>query len=243
MTNHQIEHGVLDRLDQIDTDWSLIFDPAHVVMRYARAVQSYLNALLCNKHDAEEVAQEFLLWVCQHGFPRARQERGRFRDYLKKIVRNKALNFLRDKRPDASDTDLLNMPAPEDNRNIPDQVWLLHWRRCLLKRAWRRLKDRQKRSPKGRYFTVLHLCATYPGEGSRQLAARASSLDGTTLTADAFRKQVSRARREFAQLLVHEVAKTLDRPSSTDVEEELVDLGLMTYVHDYLPIRHRGSKD
>jgi hypothetical protein len=46
----------------------------------------------------------------------------------------------------------------------------------------------------------------------------------------------------FAQLLVEEVAKTLDQASPSDVEEELTDLGLMTYVRDYLPIRQRGSK-
>ncbi len=228
-----------DRLDQIETDWSLVFEPAHVVLRYVHAVRSYLNALLRNEHDAEEVAQEFCLWVSEHGLPRASQDRGRFRDYLKKVVRNRALKFLRDKRPGSSDTDLLNVPAPENARTIPDQEWVLHWRRCLLKRAWRRLEDYQKRSPKGRYFTVLNLCATYPGEDSRQLAARASSLDGRTLTAESFRKQVSRARRVFAELLVHEVAQTLDQPGPADVEEELVDLGLMAYVREYMPVRHR----
>ncbi|MFO0970551.1 MAG: sigma factor [Gemmataceae bacterium] len=228
-----------DRLDQIDTDWSLVFEPAHVVLRYAHAVQCYLQALVRNEHDAEEVAQEFFLWVSQNGLPRASQDRGRFRDYLKKVVRNKALNFLRDKGPRSFNTDLLKVPAPEDTRGIPDQEWLVHWRGCLLKRTWRRLEDYQAHSPKGRYHTVLLLCATYPGEDSASLAARAAAMEGSTMAADAFRKQVSRARRVFAELLVHEVAETIDKPSPSDVEEELTDLGLMRYVRDYLPIRRR----
>jgi hypothetical protein len=208
-------------------------------LRYAHAVQRYLKALLRNEHDAEELAQEFFLWVSAHGLPRVRPERGRFRDYLKKVVRNKALNFLRRNQPCALESDLLNVPAPQDTQGIPDQEWVVQWRGCLLKRAWERLADYQKRSPEGRYFTVLHLCATFPGEDSTRLAARASLLGPGPMRADAFRKQVSRARRVFAELLVDEVAQTLHKPCPADVEDELVDLGLMTYVRDYLPIRRR----
>jgi RNA polymerase sigma-70 factor (ECF subfamily) len=239
----EMEQAVTGRLELIETDWTLVFEPAHVVLRYAPAVQSYLNTLLRNRHDAEEVAQEFFLWVTQHGLPRVRQDRGRFRDYLKKVVRNKALNFLRDAHRPSADANLLNVPAPEDTSEIPEQEWLLHWRGCLLKRAWQRLEDHQERSPKSRYFTVLNLCATHPGEDSRQLAARAGALDGAAISPDAFRKQVSRARRLFAELLVHEVAQTLERPEPVDVEDELVDLGLMTYVREYLPIRRRNLKN
>ncbi len=242
MAEAPLPEAASPRLDLIETDWSLVFEPAHVVLRYAHAVEYYLKALLRHEDDAEEVAQEFFLWVTQNGLPRASQDRGRFRDYLKKVVRNKALNFLRDRHQHAPDTDLLKVPAPEDSGKIPDQEWLIHWRRCLLKRAWQRLEEHQKRSPKGRHFTVLLLCASHPGEDSRQLAARAGALEGAALSADAFRKQVSRARRIFAELLVHEVAQTIDQPEPAEVEEELVDLGLMVYVRDYLPIRRRTQK-
>jgi hypothetical protein len=242
MANLQFECALPDRLDQIETDWSLVFEPSHIVLRYAHAVQSYLRAFLRNEHDAEEVAQDFFLWVSQNGLPRASQSRGRFRDYLKKVVRNKALNSLRNKPRYSSDTDLLSLRDPEDAQDILDQEWLLHWRSCLLNRAWKRLAEHQKRSPRSRYFTVLFLCAQHPGENSRQLAARASVIDGSTLTAAAFRKQTGRARQHFAELLVHEVARTIDKPSPGDVEEELADLGLMAYVRDYLPIRRRRGK-
>lgn len=243
MSSHQFDERAWDRLDEIETDWSLVFEPADVVLRYSRAVQCYLTALLSNRHDAEEVSQEFFLWVSQNGLPRVSRSRGRFRDYLKKVVRNKALNFLRDKQPCRSDIELLNLPAAAENGcDNPDQEWLANWRRCLLERAWRRLEDYQHRFPKGRYFTVLRLCADHPREDSRQLAGRVISSEGIPLSAEAFRKQVSRARRVFAQMLVDEVAKALDRPSAGDVQEELVELGLMSYVRDYLPIRQRRSR-
>jgi DNA-directed RNA polymerase specialized sigma24 family protein len=228
-------------LDQIETDWSLVHEPAHLVERYSPAIERYLHALIKNDHDAEEVAQEFFLWVSQHGFPRVRQDRGRFRDYLKKVVRNYALNFLRKKSPCAPRADLLHVPAPEHSDNVPDQEWVVQWRRCLLKRAWRRLQKHQERSPDNLFYTVLHLCATFPHEDSRALAARASLQSGKVLRAEAFRKQVSRARRMFAQFLIKEIAETLDKPAAPDVEDELVDLGLMGYVRDFLPLRERPA--
>jgi RNA polymerase sigma-70 factor (ECF subfamily) len=227
-------------LDQIETDWSMVYEPAHLVLRYAPAIQRYFNALIKHKHDAEEVAQEFFLWVTQHGLPRARRDRGRFRDYLKKVVRNAAINYLNRKQPPRhSDYDLLNVPSPDDPRRISDQEWVVHWRHCLLKRAWKQLENHQAHSPDNLFHTVLRLCARHPGEDSRALAERATQASGKLLTPDAFRKQVSRARRMFAQLLVQEIAATLDMPEPEDVQEELVDLGLMVYVRNFLPLRRR----
>ena len=67
------------------------------------------------------------------------------------------------------------------------------------------------------------------------LAARTSTLTGRPLRADAFRKQVSRARFMLAKLLVREVIQTLDRPTPEQVKEELVELSLWEYVRDFLP--------
>src|SRR5207249_3687480 len=82
----------------ISTEWTIVKDPAQFVLRYGRAMQLYLVVLLKNRHDAEDVAQEFFLRITRHGFLHARQDRGRFRDYLKVAVRNAALNFLRSRQ-------------------------------------------------------------------------------------------------------------------------------------------------
>ena len=75
------------------------------------------------------------------------------------------------------------------------------------------------------------------------LAARVSERTGQPLKADAFRKQLSRARRFFAGLLIDEVAQGLQERTPERVEEELVDLGLMPFVRDFLPPdwRSRGT--
>jgi hypothetical protein len=73
------------------------------------------------------------------------------------------------------------------------------------------------------------------------LAARTSALIGRPIRADAFRKQVSRARFKLAKLLVREVAQTLDHPTADRIKEELIEISLWEYVRDFLP-RESGSE-
>jgi RNA polymerase sigma-70 factor (ECF subfamily) len=223
-------------LDQISTRWPQIKDPVQFVMRYAPAIQKYLEALLKNSHDAEELTQDFLLRGILHGFVRTSQLRGRFRDYLKTAVRNAALTYLqrrRRTRPGGARPEHLSDPAAPPSR--ADEDWLAEWRQCVLDRAWQALERHQSRSPGNLAHTVLRLATDHPDDDSATLAARAMALIGRPFRADAFRKQLSRARRLFAELLVAEVAHTLERPTPAEVELELVETGLMPYVLPYLP--------
>jgi len=91
------------------------------------------------------------------------------------------------------------------------------------------------RSPEGIAYTSLRLTADHPQESSAQLAARASAITGRAVSVDVFRKQLSRASRHFAQMIVDEVRQTLDNAHPEDVVQELCDLGLMEFVRDFLP--------
>jgi hypothetical protein len=227
-------------LDQIETDWSMVHEPAHVVMRYSRAVQRYLRALIQNQHDAEEVAQEFFLWVSQAGLPRASRDRGRFRDYLKQVVRNTAFNFLRrGPEPARSGANIAEIAAPAEALPRFENEWIGEWRACILKRVWRRLHELQKKSRGSLPYTVLRLSVAQSDSTSDVLAERVSALTKKPMRADAYRQQLSRARRQFAQYLVDEVAQTLTGPEPSDVEDELADLHLIDYVREFLPLRRR----
>jgi hypothetical protein len=226
-------------LDQISTHWSAIHDPGSFTLRYAPAIRAYLVALLRDEHEADEAAQAFLLRMVEHGFGRVNPKQGRFRDYLKTAVRNAALSRLRRKRPGPL-TEVLAQRLSDDSA---DAVWLGDWQRCLLDRAWRALEAHQRRAPGNLFHTVLRLSADHPDEDSAALAARASALAGRPVRADAFRKQLSRARRMFAEVLIQEVTRTLADPSPARVEEELIAVGLWPYVRDFLPDdwRRRGG--
>lgn len=228
-------------LDRISTQWSVVNNPGQFVVRYAPAIRGYLQAILRNAHEAEEVEQEFLMRVVQKGFARADPDRGRFRDYLKTSVRNAALTRLRKKKEAAyGDVAALGLSAADPAQPADDVVWLADWKRCLLDRAWRALDSHQHRSPGNLFHTVLRAAVDHPEEDSKQLAARVSAEVGRELSPEAYRKQVSRARRMFAEFLVDEVAQTVEGGTAEGLEEELLETGLMDYIRDFLPEDWRG---
>ena len=225
-----------ENLDEISTDWELIHDSGQFVRRYKPAIEQYLRALVKNRHDAEDILHDFLLRVLKHGFVRVHREGGRFRDYLKIAVRNAALNHLQRKvKPTQGAMKPLLVPAADLPQSATDQEWTAYWRQALLERAWKALQRHESRTSGNLAYTVLRLVLDHPEDDSEALAARVSESLGHPFRADAFRKQLSRARRLFARLLVIEVTRTLDCPTPEKVEEELSELGLMRYVRRFLP--------
>src|SRR5439155_2838250 len=100
-------------LEQISTHWPLISDPFQFVLRYAPAVRRYLAALIKDPHDAEDVTQNFLLHMLKQPFSRDQMRSGRFRDYLKAVLRNAALTHLRQTNRHAGTASSLDqLPAP-----------------------------------------------------------------------------------------------------------------------------------
>ena len=234
------------RIEQISTQWSKVNNPSHFVIKYAPAIRRYLDAMIKNPHDSEDVLQEFLMRVTRSGFVRASADRGRFRDYLKTAIRYTAMTYHR-KRPKnlADGVDLSLQPDKQHLELVEasDQKWLEEWRNCLMQRAWTELRAYERKNPAGMCYTVLRLAADHPEEDSKALAARTGSPGRPSITPDAFRKQVSRARRLFAEFIVMEVARTIDEPSAEKVEEELIETGMMDFVKDFLPPDWRTRAD
>jgi RNA polymerase sigma-70 factor (ECF subfamily) len=217
------------------TQWDLIGDPAHVIKRYEPAIRRYFLALIRNRDDAEEAAQEFFLRIVRAGFAGACRDRGRFRDYLRKAVRNAAMNYLRSRR--GQQIPALPEPAPPGAGAHAEEARECRRRRVLLKLAFRALARHEQTSPGNLCYTVLCAIAKAPADSCLALAERVSRQTGRPLTAAAFRKQVSRARRLLASLLVEEVSGTLDLPTPARVRQELVALGLWDRVRPYLSSR------
>jgi hypothetical protein len=235
--------GHQTRLDEISTDWEVVRDPGRFVLRYAPAIHHYLAALIRNPHDVEDVAQDFFLRVAQHGFLRTKRTGGRFRDYLKVAVRNAAVNFLhRTRRPSPTDAVILQATMPNKAQAAADHAWVDDWRRCLLDRTRRAMEKRQSHSRGSLSCAVLSMLVENPLDDMKTLADRTSALVGRPIRAEAFRQQVSRARYLFAELLVKEVARTLDHPTTEQVKEELADLALWDYIRDFLPTHQRGER-
>lgn len=236
--NHRPRIGI----DQISTRWASIQDPAKFVMRYAPAIQGYLGVFLRNPHDVEDVCQAFLVRVLERGVVEEERLRGRFRDYLIAAVRNAALAHLRRRTVAGQDAAPLDELPARDSFAFPaDEEWVSRWRRVLLASVWEALENHQREHPGNLAHAVLRALTDHPREDSSQLAARVSAQCGRAIRPEAFRKQASRARRLFAELVVTETARTLDDPTPLNVEEELIEIDFMKYVRAFLPPDWRTS--
>lgn len=223
-------------LDEISTRWPMIHDPAQFVLRYAPAIEGYLTALVGDPDKVDEIRQDFLLRVVQKGFGAEGHFKGRFRHYLKAAVRNAAISHLRRKAPQQADPARLAQIPDDADTPAVENKWLEPWRRCALERVWEALELHERQNADNHAHTVLRIFVEHSaGEDSEQLAARAGKRLKKPLRADAFRKQLSRARRLFAHLLVQEIMQTLEKPTPQRIEDELIDIGLLADVERLLP--------
>jgi RNA polymerase sigma factor (sigma-70 family) len=201
-----------------------------LVLRYQRAIRSYLGALLRDDDDADEATQEVIVKVLRGDFAGADSERGRFRAYLKTAARNTALHWLRrNKSPGSREF------AEEPAAVAAEDAWLAEWRQMLLDAAWNELRVYETRTPGNAFASVLELIGNHPEQDSAQLAVLLSKRLARPFGAEALRKQLSRARRKLAELLVAELCRTIDNPTPDDIEAELAEVGLLRLVRDYLP--------
>jgi RNA polymerase sigma-70 factor (ECF subfamily) len=243
-------------LGDIPTSWTLLH-VAHqqslskagdarkiLALRYNAGIRRFLGVLLRDDNEADEVAQEVQVRLISGAFRQANPEKGRFRDLLAVAVRNLAWNHLAKKQRHAGKAaDLEQVASPDTPHDGADGLLIQSWRQSLLDMTWASLQEYERNHPGSVAWTLLRLRAENPDEDSEQLAARLSKATGRRIRADATRQQLRRARVRFAELLLEELAWSLDEPTPDKVEEELVELGLMEYVRDFLPPdwRERGE--
>jgi RNA polymerase sigma factor (sigma-70 family) len=222
------------RLNQVSTHISTLKNTKRFFDRYGHAVRAYLNAFLRNPEVADEVLQELLLALIRRGVD-TWPGKGRFRDYLKVAARNAAITYLRKQGRQAAAANLEAHADPQSYDEVADRAMRSEWQRCVIDRANTKLESCERLSPGSLCYTVLRVVSEFPHENSPKHAEITSERAKRVISAEAFRKQVSRARRLMAEFILNEVARSLREPTAVDVEGELSELGLWDYVADYLP--------
>ena len=229
------------RLEAISTRWSLLRQARDqntlagearnsLVLRYLPAIRRYVGAVLQNDQDADDMAHDVVVRLLAGDFAGADPARGRFRDLLKVAIRNMIRNrWAQQKRRRSVDVDIAHLPDGRDDED--EQRWLSQWRESVLDLAWRSLEQYENTRPGSVAYTVLRLRSDYPDDSSEQLAERLSQAVGRPVRSDACRQRLHRARSQFADLLIAEVARGLNDPTPERIEEELAALGLI----DLLP--------
>lgn len=206
---------------------------AELFDRYGGAMRRYVQAILHDPAAADDMLQEFALAMVSGGFQAVRPERGRFRDYIKgvlfRMVRKHRRNLSRREGTLPEEVDLAD---PDSYPAACDEEFRQSWRDELLARTWERLVHDE-----ASYFTILHFRAVHPDMTSDKMVAELSPQLGKPLTAQGVRQTLRRARKRFVELLMEEVAGSLELPSPGAIHDELRDLDLAAFI---LPPRPRS---
>jgi RNA polymerase sigma-70 factor (ECF subfamily) len=236
------ETDLNSRISRIETIWTLVFD-AHrappdeataaqeaVLRRYSTAIYRYLQTALRDPNAADEVFQEFALRFVQGSFRRADPERGRFRHFIKKSLHNLILNYhqKQNRRPVSLPENVASPSAEEESDAALDREFNQSWRDEVLARTWEALAKLQAETGKP-YHDVLRFRASHPKLTSGQMAEALSTQLRKPLTDAGVRQTLHRAREKFAELLLDEVARSLQTNDTERLREELSDLGLLPY--------------
>jgi RNA polymerase sigma-70 factor (ECF subfamily) len=236
-------HSLNERLSRISTLWTVLFQ-AHraegdeaaaaqraLVQRYSGAVYRYLLGAVRDEDAAHDLAQEFALRFLRGDFRRADPERGRFRDYLKTALIHLVNDHhrARQKWPRALPPD-----SPEAAAAAPDsdREFLTGWREELLERTWKTLGEEN-----AAYHAVLLFRVENPDVPSARVAEELSPRLGKPVTAAWVRKTLQRAHDKYAELLIEEVAVSLEAAAPAALEEELRELDLLRYCQSALERR------
>jgi RNA polymerase sigma factor (sigma-70 family) len=253
------EKTLQSRLSRISTIWTAL-GAAHgvgdsraadaqaaLIQRYQGAVYRYLLGALHDEDAADDLFQEFALKMSQGAFRRADPGRGRFRDYLKTTLCHLVTDYHNRRRKERpADGDCMPEPAVlPDGSSAEDERFFQSWREELLARVWASLEQSQERGGQP-YYSVLRFRSENPDASSAEMAAELSRQlkPEKPFTETGIRKTLQRAKMQFADLLIEDVAQTLDNPTVEELEQELIDLGLLGYCRSAVGRwKHKGTDE
>ena len=238
-------------LGDIPTQWSRIFvaqksqgdlpqSARHdLLIRYHQAIQAFLRKQLPDHNAADALYSNFAVRVLEVDtfLKRADPGRGRFRDYLKAILRRMVIDHHRGNQRqvkkvkeliegDCAEPIIEDSSTPEEDKRFLDC-----WRQEIINLAWQALEVVEKNTGQP-YGTLLKIHEQQPNLRSAQLAEEVAKKSGKPMTAVNIRKLIQRGRELFGKLLIEEVARSLKEddaaPLTRDrLEAELIELGLL----------------
>jgi RNA polymerase sigma-70 factor (ECF subfamily) len=255
-----VEVGIVDpdalasRLSRISTIWTLLADARHesesverdahlaLIQRYQGAVYRYLLGALRDPDAADDLFQEFAVRCLKGAFARADPGRGRFRDYLKTTLIHLVSDYRQRKARRMPQLDTGIQPAaPVQDAAETDAQFVAGWRDTILEHAWTALSAAEQQGGQP-YYSVLKFRAEHPDATSPEMASCLTEQlhRQPPFTETSVRKTLQRARAQFADLVVGEVERSLDHPTLDEVEQELIELGLLDYCRSAVA-RRRGT--
>jgi RNA polymerase sigma-70 factor (ECF subfamily) len=211
-----------------------------LLLQYSTAAHAYLLGALRHldgkrrQEVADDLGQDFAVRFIRGDFLKVDPERGRFRDFLKVVLSRMVADFYRRSPPQGQS--LLTggiEPAAPDQALEQDREFVKNWRERLLGGAWEALEQIQRQTGQ-LFYLVLRFRAEHPDLASAPMAEELSARLGKPVNAAWARQMLHRARDKFADLLIREVAHTLQNATPETVADELAEVGLLEHCREAL---------
>jgi RNA polymerase sigma factor (sigma-70 family) len=193
---------------------------------YWHPIYSLIRRKGKSPEETSDLTQSFFVHVLEKGtIALAKRDRGRFRDFLKKVCEHFLIDGYRRQNAEARDgrvtivsIDVLDAEGryrfePSDHRT-PEQLFELDWALTLLARVLDRLALEYAGRGKSDLFEYLKIVLT-EGRGAVPYALIAEKLD---MKRNAVDQASKRFRDRHREILLEEIAVTLDDPAEIDDE-------------------------
>ncbi len=228
------------RLSRINTLWSVVrnaHDSQEDVARqaqqrlweqYSRAARSYLGAALRDDEAIDEVMQELALKLVRQDFRNASPDKGSFRAFMKTVLFRMVADY---RRRQSRNREHAAEVEAESGMEPAQQEFALTWREEVLSMAWARLEELEDETGRP-WNSVLRAKIDHPGKNSGELAAIVNGRTRHEISEGNYRVMLHRAREKFAEVLVEQVAHTLQDPTPAELEQELAELQLLEFCQD-----------
>ena len=234
------------RLSKIETLWSVVrrsHDDEEAVartaqqqllQRYSGAIRRYLVTSLRDENLAEDLLQEFALKFVSGEFKNVDPHKGRFRYFVKTVVRNLINQHHRKKSVRKEQRLVPDLPADMGTDSSQDDlIFRQSWRDDLLEQTWQALADHEGETGVN-YYAVLRLRVSEPQLKSDEFAQCLGEKLKKEISSGTARVTLHRAREKFANLMISLVSSSLQNPDRESIESELIELGLIDYCRDSL---------
>jgi RNA polymerase sigma-70 factor (ECF subfamily) len=193
---------------------------------YWKPLYVYLRQRGYTNHDAEDLTQDFLAYLLSHhALSTVNPRKGKFRGFLLASLKNFLANQWDRARAQKRGGGRVWVPLddPEVERLYsleradqmsPDKMFERHWALTVLRHV--RAKLRVEYAAAGKLKRFNRLVSFLPGEQCQTTQAEAAKT--LQLTEGAFKVEVHRLRRRFAEQLRQEISRTVTRPEEIDEE-------------------------
>ncbi len=200
---------------------------ARLLTRYRGPILQYLRHEMPDVGDAETVFQDFAVHFLEGRFRGFDPGRGRFREYLKRSLRNLVRDHHR-KRPPyiALPPDLSDPTTRDDPGRIERKAFSDFVRSDILHRAFASLDEAERAQPSSMLSTALRLRIQDDSLTSADIASIITSRTGRRTTEESVRKAIYKSRQHLWTSIINQIRSTLENPTFNNIEQEVIDLGL-----------------